>query len=469
MNGQSNDSPKRYHLTGIGGAGMCGLAHILLQQGCRVSGSDPHESASVQALTRAGVPVTTVQDGRSIPAQTDVVVASLAVHEANAELAEARHRGIEVVRYPEAIARLMAGKRGLCVAGTHGKTTVTAALAFCLESCGADPTFVVGGSVPQLGSSARHGRSEWFVLEACEYQRAFLAYRPYGAIVTNVEREHMDYYRDEADLVEAFASFVAGVDPEGAVLVCGQSPGAVRAAEKSGRAFETYAVDVDADWVACMTRGSASPRVQRFCLQHHGVDMGHFQICLPGLHNAANSTAAIAMTQRIGMDLEAVRSAIESFHGAERRFDVVAECQEVTVIDDFAHHPTELRLLLGTARGEYPGRRLVCVFQPHQYSRTRFFLDEFADVLGLADLAIVAPIYEARDCEDDRSAVSASAVAGEAAARGGRVHAAQSLEEIEDMLAAELRPGDVLLTVGAGDVWKIAKRMVRRLEGDRAV
>ena len=469
MNGRSNDSCNGYHLTGIGGAGMCGLAHILLQQGFTVSGSDPQDSAALQALRRAGARIAAAQDGRAIPDQTDAVIASLAIDNSNPELVEARRRGIEVIRYPEAVARIMADKRGLCVAGTHGKTTVTAALAFCLRACGADPTFIVGGAVPQLPASAHYGRGEWFVLEACEYQRAFLAYRSEAAVVANVELEHLDYYRDEADLIDAFGDFGAHVAPHGLLLVCSQSPNAVRAAENARRPFETYAVDSEADWVASVTDAPTSPRAQRFHLQHQGTDLGCFDIALPGPHNVANCAAVVAVTQYMGLDLDSVRGALQDFRGAARRFEVVAERQGVTVIDDFAHHPTELRLLLDTARHQYPGRRLICVFQPHQYSRTRFFLDEFAQVLALADLAVVAPIYEARDTDEDRRSVSAGLVASQAAARGGRVQAAMSFDEIEESLAAEVRSGDVLLTAGAGDVWKIAKRMVRRLEGDRAV
>lgn len=447
---------------------MSGLAHILLEQGFRVTGSDVADSATVEALRGAGADVTLAQDDSSIPAETQVYVASLAVDDINPELAEAKRRGIEVVRYPEAVGQIMATRRGFCVAGTHGKTTITAALAFCLDRCGASPSFIVGGAVPQLGVNARSGHGEWFVVEACEYQRAFLAYRPQGAIISNVEAEHLDYYRDEADVVEAFSSFATNVSSDGFLLVCADSPNARRAAETATCSVETYALAAEADWVVSLAERAPGAGSQRFHLQHHDKDMGYFEIAQPGVHNVVNSAAVIAATQGIGLDLKEVRNAIGDFRGAARRFEVIGECAGVTVVDDFAHHPTELRALLNAARDRYPGHRLICVFQPHQYSRTRVFLDEFAEALSLADLVIVVPIYEARDTEDERRAVSAKDVAVQVTARGGSVEAAPSFKYVEDRLAQELRDGDVLLTVGAGDVWKIGKRVVRRLEGDRA-
>ena len=468
MSVRSADSLKRYHLTGIGGAGMCGLAQVLLQQGCRVSGSDLKPSAAIDALCRAGAQVVLMQDGRGIPEATEVVVASLAVAELCPELVEARRRGLEVIRYPEAVGRLMADKRGLCIAGTHGKTTVTAAVAFGLEHAHLDPTFIVGGDVPQLGERAHWGRGEWMIVEACEYQRAFLAYRPEIAVITNVEAEHLDYYRDEADVVDAFAGFAAQVSPQGLLVVCAQSANALAAAEHARCDVETYAVGAEADWIATLVEGRPERAAQRFRLQHRGCDMGYMDLALPGVHNVANATAVVAVARRIGLDLEEVRDVMLKFRGAARRFEVVGCARGITVVDDFAHHPTEVRALLDTARREFPGRRLVCVFQPHQHSRTRAFLDDFANVLARADVCIVAPIYEARDTEDDRRAVSAADVAAQATVRGGCVRHAASFDEVEAALENELRDGDVLLTVGAGDVWKIAKRIVRRLQRDHS-
>jgi len=226
---------------------------------------------------------------------------------------------------------------------------------------------------------------------------------------------------------------------------------------------QAYAVDADADWIASDAEAETGSSRQHFHLTHRGTDMGYFDIALPGVHNVANSTAVVAVSEQIGLDLEDVRSALSTFRGAARRFEVVGEMLGVTVVDDFAHHPTELRSLLQSARRHYRGRRLVCVFQPHQYSRTLHFLDDFAEVLPLADLAIVAPIYEARDSEEYREAVSAEDVAQKAAEHGADVVAVESFLEAEKHLVRVMRHGDVVLTVGAGDVWKIAKRVVRRL------
>ena len=469
MSSRSNDLQRHYHLAGIGGAGMSGLARFLLEQGSQVTGSDVADSTTVEALRCAGAEVTLAQDGSSMPDEAQVYVASLAVEDRNAELAEAERRGLEVLRYPEAVGRLMAASRGFCVAGTHGKTTITAALAFCLERCGTSPSFIVGGEVPQLGASARRGQGDWFVVEACEYQRAFLAYQPQAAIISNVEAEHLDYYRDEADVIDAFGSFAANVRPDGFLLVCAESPKALQAAERATCSVETYALEAPADWVATLVETSPGTGLQRFHLQHGDRDMGDFETVLPGAHNVLNSAAVIAATRRMGLNLTEVRKVVVDFRGAARRFEVVGESAGVTVVDDFAHHPTELRALLDAARNRYPGRRLICVFQPHQYSRTQAFLREFAEALSLADLVIVAPIYEARDTQRARGAVSAKDVAVRVTSRGGCVEAAPSFTYVENRLAEVLRDGDVLLTVGAGDVWKIGKRVVRRLEKRRAV
>ncbi len=455
-----NETIRHYHLVGIGGAGLSGLARILLAQGHRVSGTDAMESATLDGLRGAGAAVSTAQDGSAIPADTHLVVASLAIADDNPELIAARSRGIEVVAYPEALGRLMAEHRGLCVAGTHGKTTVTAALAYGMSEAGLDPSFLIGGDVPQLAASAHAGSGEWFVAEACEYRRAFLAYRPEVAIITNVEADHLDCYRDEAEVVEAFQSFAARVSDR--LFVCAESPGAQTAARAAACSVETYGLEVDADWAATRVEG---PVGQAFCLRHGGDDLGRFDLLLPGRHNLTNAAGVVAAAHAAGAELDAIRSALASFRGAARRFERYGEHAGVQVVDDFAHHPTEIRSLLAAARETFPGRRIVCVFQPHQYSRTCTFLREFGAALAGADDVLVAPIYAARDSEADRMAVSSADVADQVRLRGGDAAACRSLESIAERLVARLRPGDVLLTIGAGDVWKVAKAMVRRLGG----
>ncbi|MFG1695701.1 UDP-N-acetylmuramate--L-alanine ligase [Nonomuraea sp. NPDC049309] len=448
----------RVHFIGIGGAGMSGIARILLKRGVRVTGSDARSSELITELRELGATVH-IGHAASHIRNVDTVVVSTAIRDSNPELGEALKQGLRIIPRAAALASVMAGRTGVAIAGTHGKTTTTSMLTVALQKCGADPSYCVGGQLVTTGLGADDGQGRVFVAEADESDGSFLMLAPDIAVVTNVEADHLDNYGDPRAVHDSFARFAERV---GSLLICcADDPGAAelarRAAER-GLRVKTYGVRGE-DYRVGGVRPDGFGTV--FSIEGRG----EVRLAVPGAHNALNATAVIAVADELGMPFEEIRDGLGAFTGAKRRFEAKGEAGGVAVFDSYAHHPTELAADLRAARdvvASYSGTgRVIAIFQPHLYSRTRFFADEFGAALGLADEVIVLDVYGAR--EDPEPGVSGAMVAGRVPLPPERVAYAPDRSAVPALVAERARPGDIVLTMGAGDVTELGPQIVARL------
>jgi UDP-N-acetylmuramate--alanine ligase len=450
------------YLVGIGGTGMCGAAEVLRARGIRVRGSDRLASDRTARLERMGVPVDAAESA-ALPSDLDLVVHSAAVSAGHPQLREASRRGIATWKYAELLGALMEGRFAVCVAGCHGKTTTTSLVASALHHAGRDPAFVVGGVLREFGSGARSGSGPHVVVESCEYDRSFHAHRPTVAVVTNVDEDHLDYYRDLAEIQEAFRVFASRV-PEDGVLIVNDAYAALFRGDPRIRArVETYGFGEDALWRAGEPALAGPARRTTFALARGGAPVGRLEVPLLGAHNALNATAAAAALSAAGLSFEEARAGLAAFGGVGRRLELVADEAGVLLFDDYGHHPAEIRAVVKALRRRYEDRRLVLVFQPHQASRTRCLLGDFAAALALADEVWLPPIYFARDSEEERRRVTSEDLAARVRNEGGRARTLADLESVVEHAAASVRPGDVVVTMGAGDVDEVARGLARRL------
>jgi UDP-N-acetylmuramate--alanine ligase len=448
---------KRIHFVGIGGIGMSGLAQVIHARGFHVRGSDAAESENTRWLRSIGIPVVIGHAAEHV-GDADLVVYSSAVNpDVNPETLEARRRGIPLVRRAELLAHVTRLGKSLAIAGTHGKTTTTSLCGRVLIEAGFDPTVIVGGRLRDFGgSNARVGAGEWFVVEADEYDRSFLQLAPTLAIITNVEAEHLDVYGSVDAVERAFVEFAHRVSLLGALIVCGDDPGCMRVVAQVPHRVVTYGFGSQ-----CMLRATDVEYTNdgvRATVLWLGKELGQLVLRIPGAHNICNALAAIAVGLELDVPYLAVQRALSSFEGVIRRFQVMGNWRGVTIIDDYAHHPTEVRATLRTVRERFPGRRIVAVFQPHTYTRTRDFASDFARALTAADLAIVTDIYAAR--EAPISGVSGHTIVASLNGRASQMHYAPTHADVRDLLARVLAPGDVLITMGAGDIVRIAEELV---------
>jgi UDP-N-acetylmuramate--alanine ligase len=453
----------RIHLVGIGGCGMSGLAAMLVRRGARVSGSDMRPSAELARVVEQGAAVTTQQRAEAVPMQTDLLVASAAIPADHPELLEARRRGIPVLKYAELLGILMSRYDGIAVSGTHGKSTTTAWLAFVLRRAGLDPSFVVGAWVEQLGGGSGVGDGPHFVAEACEYDRSFLNLHPQRAVILNIEEDHLDCYQDLDAIGEAFAAFARGVPAAGLVLLNGEDQRCRRIAAELRATVQTFGASDEVTWKAAEI--TLQDGLYSFTVFRQGTPLGRVRPRLPGRHNVDNALAVIALASDCGVSWEQMQPGLTEFRGAARRLEPRGEVGGVRVFDDYAHHPTEIRATLRAAREYLNPRRLWCVFQPHQHSRTRFLLVDFARSFAHADHVVVPDIYFVRDSARERELVCAQDLVERIRAGGGDAVYLPQFEAIVELLAREARAGDVLLTMGAGNIWKVADELVQRLRG----
>jgi UDP-N-acetylmuramate--alanine ligase len=447
--------PRAVHLVGVGGAGMSGLARLLLAGGHRVTGSDRSESATLEALRALGAEVWAGHDGTRM-GRPDLVVASTAIRPTNPELVAARILDIPVLGRAQLLALLMAGRVGIAVAGTHGKTTTTGMVVAILEAAGLDPSFAVGGDFKASGVNAGAGHGPHFVAEADESDGSFLELAPTVAVVTNVEADHLDHWGDLASVQAAFRAFVGRLPADGTVVLCADDPGAQDLAGAAPCRVVTYGLTDAAE-----VRGSGlalGPWDARFLATAGGERLGEVGLAVPGRHNVVNALGAIAAALAAGAPFEAAQAGLRGFTGAARRFHLRAEVAGVTVVDDYAHNPPKVAATLAAARLG-PWKRVVAVFQPHLYSRTRLFADEFGRALAAADLVVVTDVYAAR--EDPEPGVDGALVAG--AARRARPDLECVYEPdraaLAGRVAALAQPGDLVLTLGAGDITTLADEL----------
>jgi UDP-N-acetylmuramate--alanine ligase len=460
------------HMVGVAGAGMNALAAVLLARGYRVSGSDMQRTDQVDRLVAQGMVFAHGHDAANTRG-TDALIISAAVREENVELAAARAAGIPVVKRAEALGWLLEDMRTIAVAGTHGKTTTTAMLAVILRHAGLDPTFAVGGEVLDLGASAHWGTGDWAVVEADEYDRSFLQLRPEIAVITNVEPDHLEYFGSVEAMHEAYAHFVARVRA-GGMLVLNMNDPYLRAMAlppelrvvTCGLVADADVWSAEPDWRATQIEETSVGIY--FTLTHGEGDEEGLRVdtSLAGRHNASNALQAIAAAASAGIALEAARDALAGFHGTGRRFQELGEVAGVLVIDDYAHHPTEVRANLAAARARFPGRRLVAVFQPHTYSRTRLLFDTFVTAFDNADLLVLTDIYAAR--ETDALGMDAAELQHAIAAHAGAppVQLVRDLADVPVALAPRLRAGDIVLTLGAGSITTVGPRLLDALRAE---
>jgi UDP-N-acetylmuramate--alanine ligase len=455
---------QRIHFVGIGGIGMCGLAELLHGQGYHVTGSDLREGPTVERLRARGVAVAIGHDAAHV-GQADVVVYSSAVRATNPELVEAERRKIPVIRRAEMLAEVMRLKHGIAVAGSHGKTTTTSLIAHVLHEAGLDPTAVIGGRVRMLGSDPsgiRPGSGELLVAEADESDGSFLKLAPVIAVVTNVDPEHLDHYGTLEALQDAFVSFANSVPFWGLAVVCLDHPGVQAIVPRLTRRHVTYGFSSQAELTAfdVATDGWG----MRFGVRERGRRLGSVRLRLPGRHNVANALATLAVAREVEVPFARAAEALGGFLGIERRFELRGEAGGVKVVDDYGHHPAEVRATLAAARGLHPGR-LVVVFQPHRYTRTRDLFDAFATAFNEADLLVVCEIYAAG--EDKLPGVDAASLAEAIRAHGHRdVRLVPELDAVPDALLPALLPGDLVITLGAGSVSSLGPRLLAALEAE---
>ena len=452
--------PGHVHFMGMGGIGMSAIAQVLMASGTVVSGCDLRASELTDRMRARGA-VFFERHSPEHMRDVTLLVYSSAVPADHPELVEAQRRGIETIKRAEMLARLFNGRRSIAVAGTHGKTTTSTLIGFLLERAGYDPTLLLGGESVDLGSNARLGAGDLVVAEADEFDGSFLRLKPYLAVLTNIEADHLDFYGSYDRLFAAFIRFLASVSPEGRIVACLDDPAVASAVgQRDIRAIiDRYGLHPDAAWRAIDVElvGATSS----FRAEHNGVSLGTFEILLPGLHNVRNALAAIATVVPMGVDQATLREGLAVFRGAKRRFEIKGELGGVLVIDDYGHHPTEVAATLAAARGRLSGRRIVCVFQPHTYSRTKNLLDEFAACFHDADELVVTEIYAAR--EKDTLGVSSADLVSRVKQPAASL--IPSLEEAANYLSAQLGPGDVLVTMGAGDVYRVGEMVLARLKG----
>ncbi len=451
---------QRVHFIGIGGIGMSGIAEILLTMGYPVSGSDLRTSPVTDRLSGLGAMIY-VGHAAANAAATDVVVTSSAVARDNPEVLEARSRKIPVIPRAEMLAELMRLKYGIAVAGMHGKTTTTSMIAAVLAGGALDPTVVVGGRVDAMGSNARLGKSHYLVAEADESDRSFLKLSPVLSVVTNLDREHMDAYRDMRDVEDAFVQFMDEVPFYGAVTACVDNPALRAVLPRVTPRVYTYGEAPEADFRLRMLPAAPGCHAT-FEVSTRGVVLGPFPLRVPGRHNVLNATAAVAIGVQLGLSPEAISQGLDTFRGVDRRFQRKGTAGGVTVIDDYGHHPTEIRATLQAARECGYGRVLV-LFQPHRYTRTRDLMEEFATAFADADAVQVLDIYAASEAPIE--GISGGALAERVRkAGGGKVAYAPSVAEAIECLTREARRGDMILTLGAGNVSQAGPLVLERLE-----
>ncbi len=454
-------SIKKLHFVGIGGIGMSGIAEILIDQGFRVTGSDKAASENTDRLLSLGAKVSIGHDPHNVDHDVDVLVYSSAVSMDNPEVLEGQRRKIPVIRRAEMLAEVMRLKYGIGVAGTHGKTTTTSMISLVLMEGGVDPTVIVGGRLHGLaGSNARLGKGEFIVVEADEFDRSFLSITPTIAVVTSLETDHLDCYRDLEDIKSAFVQFASKVPFYGFVVLCLDEPSLQDIMPKIKKKIITYGLNGQADLQAVdiVHKQNATS----FLVVREGQDLGKVQLQIPGKHNVQNALAAVAVGLELNVPFEKVKAGVEKFTGVFRRWEVKAEVDDIPVVDDYAHHPTEIKATLSGAKAGWR-RRIICVFQPHLYSRTRDFYEEFGRAFFNADILVVTDVYPAR--EEPIQGISGELIANAAKEFGHKnVHYVPDKKNVPDFLMKIKHKGDIIITMGAGDIWRYGEEFIKKLK-----
>ena len=453
------NQPLHIHFIGIGGISMSGLAEILLEEHFAISGSDAKESELTRHLEHMGARIFYGQKAENLTDGIDLIVYTAAIREDNPEYAAAKERSIPMLSRAELLGQIMDNyNNSIAVAGTHGKTTTTSMISQILLAAKADPTISVGGILKAIEGNIKVGKSDIFVSEACEYTNSFLHFYPRYSVILNVEAEHLDFFKDIQDIRNSFRKFAGNTKKDGAIIINGEIENYTELTSGLDPQVITFGLndscdyypsDITFDKTACAS----------FTAMHHGTPVMDVKLHVPGMHNVSNALAAIALSLDLGISTDAILAGLSAFGGADRRFQYKGTVDGVTIIDDYAHHPTEIRATL-TAAQKYPHKRLVLVFQPHTYSRTKAFLDDFADVLSMADVVVLADIYAAR--EKNTYGISSRDILAKLKEKGTECYYFPSFEEIEKFLLKNCINGDLLITMGAGDIVNVGEHLLGR-------
>ena len=453
----SFDHPAHLHFIGIGGVSMSGLAAILLSEGFSISGSDAQETALTHQLENAGAHIAYEQVAGNITDDIDAVIYTAAIHPTNPEYAAAVEKQIPLLTRAELLGQIMTNYRvPICVAGTHGKTTTTSMAAHVLMAAEMDPTISVGGVLPLIDGNYRIGSKDSFLMEACEYTNSFLSFFPKIGIILDIDADHLDFFKDLDDIRNSFRRFAELLPEDGTLIINADDPACKMITKDLSCHVVTYSLqgkgNYTADLITYDEQGRASFRVL-----YEGEPIGNFCLQVPGQHNVANALATIALAGELGVDTATIQSGFSSFYGTNRRFEHKGKTGGATIIDDYAHHPTEIRATLRTAQ-KVPHNDIWCVFQPHTYTRTKALLPQFAEALAIADKVIVASIYAAREL--DIYGVSSADLADEVAKLGTDCIYLPTFQEIENYLRKNAKEGDLIITMGAGNIVQVGESLL---------
>ena len=452
------NTPKHVHFIGIGGISMSGLAEILLGKGFRISGSDNNASALTERLEKAGAVIRIGQSADNISPDTDLVVYTAAIHPDNPEFVAAKKQGIPMLSRAQLLGQIMQNyDLPINIAGTHGKTTTTSMCTHVLMRAGLDPTVTLGGILPSIGGNIRVGGTKYFVAEACEYTNSFLSFFPKIELILNVDADHLDFFKDLDDIASSFHRFAALLPEDGTLIINRDTAKYDVVTDHLACGIITYSLNGDADYMAEDIHFDENGCASFVCLER-GKPLGNIRLCIPGMHNVSNSLAVIALSRKLGLSPEIIAQGIADFHGADRRFERKGTAFGATIIDDYAHHPTEIRAVITAAR-QMPHKKLWVVFQPHTYTRTKALLPEFADALSLADHIVLSDIYAAR--EVNTVGISSEDLRAEIEKRGTKADYFSSFEEILEFLKTQLKEGDLLITMGAGNIVDVGEDLLR--------
>lgn len=451
---------KNVHFVGIGGISMSGLAQILLQFGYNVTGSDINESNIINKLRKNGAKVSMPHNPQNVE-DAELVVYTSAVKQDNCEIIRAKELKIPIIDRAEFLGMIMKDySYGVAISGCHGKTTTTSMVSIIFKNANLDPTVLIGGEIDAIDGNVRVGKSEYFITEACEYCENFLKFYPYVAAILNIERDHLDYFKDLEHIVSAFEKFAKLVPEDGCLVVCSDNAQAVAVAKKAKCRVLTYGIKEKADFSAHKIKYDNLGH-PTFEAKYGRKKLGTFSLCIPGEHNVLNALASIAIAHNAGIDMEIVKSSLSEFKGTYRRFDIKGTHNNITIVDDYAHHPTEIKATLHAAK-QFPHQKIWCVFQPHTYTRTKTLFDEFSEAFYDADKVIITDIYAAR--EKDTGLVNPSELVDSINKHSANAIYSSDFKNITDLIVREAKPGDLVFTMGAGDIFKLGPMILDEIE-----
>lgn len=456
------NTSEHVHFIGIGGYGMSAIAKVMLEMGFKVSGSDLAQQELTEKLKAKGAHVFIGHEAQNIQ-DADLVVYSTALSKDNVEMVEAERRNIPLIHRSQMLARLMNARKGIAVAGAHGKTTTSSMIALVMERCGVDPTYIIGGEIMNIGSNAKAGKSEFVVAEADESDGTFLQYHPYLALVNSIEADHLENYNgDFENLKQAYAQFISQVRDDGKAIICGDDVYLQQMIPQVTCNLITYGIEANADYRA--TNIELGDRKVSFDVERQGERLGQIRLSVPGRHNVYNALATLITCLECGLTFEEVAGAITEFQGAKRRFQVLGDVNDILVIDDYAHHPTEIQATIAAAKST--GKHIIAVFQPQRYTRTYYLFDQFSRAFHEADEVIITDIYSPAGEKQIEGISSARLVELIHENSNRNVRYIPARDDVLDYLVDQVKSGDLVLTMGAGDIWKVADGLSRKLRNE---